>query len=80
MTICYSTPPLESPTYWESENASCLADFREMVAEILDRRHGWNGNADELIGNYYLEREYYFGASAEETAEIIWEFEINWED
>ncbi|MFZ9327382.1 MAG: hypothetical protein ACO24H_08015 [Polynucleobacter sp.] len=80
MTISYSTPPLEHPCYWESENASCIADFRDAVADQLARNHGWNGNADDLEGNYYLEREYYFGASAEETAEIIWEFDITWED
>lgn len=80
MTLLYDPRPLEDPSYWETENASCLADFREMVADSLDRRHGWNGNPDALIGNYYLEREYYFGASADETADIIWEFEITWED
>lgn len=80
MTCLYDPRPIDSPCYWSTEEYASLADCRELVAEQLDRQHGWNGSADDLIGNYYLAREYQLGASVQEIAEMIWEFDITWED
>lgn len=80
MTILIDPRPLEDPSYWEADLYSCFADFCEYVADALQQNHGWNTTADDLKDNYYAKREYEFGESAEATAEMIYEFEITWED
>jgi hypothetical protein len=80
MTLLYDPRPLESPDYWVTPEASSYSDFCELVADELARKHGWNTTANDLKGNYYIKREYYFGESVEATAELFYEFEIIWED
>ena len=80
MTTLLDPRPLESPTYWESEPYSCFADFCEQVADALQRNHGWNTTDENIKTNYYARREYDLGESAEATAEMIYEYEITWED
>lgn len=80
MTCLIDPRPLESPDYWASPYYSSFADFCECVADALDRNHGWNVTAEELKKNYYAKREYEFGETAEATAELIYEFEVIWED
>jgi len=80
MTCLYDPRPLESPDYWVTPEASSYAEFCELVADALAREYNWNATIEDLKGNYYIEREYYFGASVNETAELFYQFEIIWED
>lgn len=80
MTALHDPRPLESPDYWVTPETSSYTEFCELVAEALQRDHDWNTTGEDLKGNYYIEREYYFGASVKETAELFYEFEVIWED
>lgn len=80
MTCLHDPRPLEAPEYWAPADAAYYPDFCEMVADELASKHDWNVTAADLKDNYYIQREYYFGESAEATAELFYEFEVIWED
>lgn len=80
MTCLYDPRPLESPDYWLTGEASSYDEFCELVADELARAYDVTVTPQDLKGNYYIKREYYFGESIESTAELFYEFEIIWED
>lgn len=80
MTCLYDPRPLESPDYWLTSEAESYPEFCELVADELDRKHGWNTTGANLLDNYYIRREYELGESVEATAELFYEYEIIWED
>ena len=59
---------------------TCFYDFCNLVAEYLERECGWNDIREELRTNYYCQREYEIGSSVAYTAQLVYEYDLTWED
>lgn len=80
MTALLDPRPLEDPAYWDTTFYGSLNEFCDLVADYLEREFGWNDIREELRSNYYCQREYGCGSSIEETAKLVYVFDLTWED
>lgn len=80
MTMLLDPRLLEDPVYWSPTYYTCFQDFCEQVSDQIDREYGCDFTAKEVEKSYYAQREYDLGTNHLEVAEMIYEYEIIWED